>query len=71
MEGSNAAQAQGYTADEAAALAQMADALARFGNALDACAAVGIGLPAALTACGVAIPGWAGSLIAAMHAPAP
>lgn len=61
-----AAVEQGYTPEEAAALAQMADALARFGNAIDACAAVGITLPAALAACGIQLPPWAAGFAAAM-----
>jgi hypothetical protein len=47
----------------------MADALARFGNAMDACAAVGINLPTALQACGIEIPSWAGPFIARLPAP--
>ena len=58
-----------YTDEERAALAQMADALARFGNAMDACAAEGINLPTALAACGVEIPGWAAPFIARLPAP--
>lgn len=66
-----AAVEQGYTAEEAAAFASMADALARFGNAIDECAAVGITLPAALAACGVPLPGWAAAFVATMPKPAP
>ena len=61
----------GYSAEEAAALAEMADALARFAHAMEACSAVGLTLPAALAACGVPLPGWAAPMLATLTAPAP
>lgn len=60
---------QEYTKEERVALAQMADALARFGNAMEACAAVGINLPSALQACGIAIPSWAAAFVAQLPTP--
>ena len=61
----------GYTEEEHAALAQMADALARFALAMEACSAAGLTLPAALTACGVPLPAWAVPMVGTLTAPAP